>query len=218
MWGFRQWAQVVDHLHKRWGATVIVTGTATERWLAERITRHAHHAPLNACGRTSLTELAALVDGADLMVAVNSGPAAMAVATGTPVVILNALYYEFEESLWGAHPGDNVVTDLVVRDNGAHRWYGDCRARKLRGERHCVNPACIGQGVMGTISPEMVIQAIDERLAAWGQREEAGDGGGDDADGNGWVHRPGTLPDAGGGAGVRPGAVPVAGGAAAPLA
>jgi hypothetical protein len=132
--------------------------------MAERIAGHAERPPANLCGRTSLAELTALIDRLDLLVAVNSGPAAVAVAAGTPVVILNALYYDFEDSLWGRLPGDEVVSDVVARDGGAHRWFGDCRRDRLRRERRCVNPACIGRGVMGEIDTGRVIEAIDERL------------------------------------------------------
>src|SRR5581483_11068641 len=101
----------------------------------------------------------------DLFVGVDSGPAALAAAAGTPAVVLDALYYQFERPPWGALPGDEIVSAVVARDDGVHRWYGDCRLASLRRERSCVNPACIGRGVMGEIAVEAVIRAVEARLA-----------------------------------------------------
>src|SRR5439155_8355229 len=37
MWGFEQWAEVADHLIERWNARLMITGLASERWMADRI-------------------------------------------------------------------------------------------------------------------------------------------------------------------------------------
>jgi ADP-heptose:LPS heptosyltransferase len=166
MWGFQQWATVADHLKSRWHARLVITGVASELWIAEAIAAKMSRPVAIACGQTTLMQLAALIERLDLLAGVDSGPVALCVATGTPAVALDGLYYEFEQIPWGRFAGDEVVRNVVSRDDGRHAWFGQCRLATLRRSRHCVNPACIGQGVMGMIEPAAVIEAIDACLAA----------------------------------------------------
>lgn len=73
------------------GATIVLSGAAQDRSLVEEV-RAAMAAPaLSLAGQLDLGELAALIAGAELLVANNSGPAHIAAALGTPVVDLYAL-------------------------------------------------------------------------------------------------------------------------------
>lgn len=69
------------------GHRVVVTGTAQDGELAAAV---AGERATNLAGATSLPELAALLAGADCLVAGNTGPAHLAAAVGTPVVSLFA--------------------------------------------------------------------------------------------------------------------------------
>lgn len=69
------------------GWRVVVTGTPDERSLTRRV---AGFSGLDLGGRTTLAELAAVIDGAAAVVTGNTGPAHLAAATGTPVVSLFA--------------------------------------------------------------------------------------------------------------------------------
>ncbi|MBA8824862.1 ADP-heptose:LPS heptosyltransferase [Saccharopolyspora lacisalsi] len=87
----RQWpvehcVDAVRRLTAR-GHRVVVTGTPDQRDLTARV---SDGAALDLGGRTGLSELAAVLDGADVVVAPNTGPAHLAAAVGTPVVSLFA--------------------------------------------------------------------------------------------------------------------------------
>ncbi|TXR52925.1 glycosyltransferase family 9 protein [Quadrisphaera setariae] len=69
------------------GHHVVVTGGPGEVDLTGRVAAAAPGA-LDAGGRTSLGELAALLDAADVVVVGNTGPAHLAAAVGTPVASL----------------------------------------------------------------------------------------------------------------------------------
>jgi ADP-heptose:LPS heptosyltransferase len=71
----------------RAGRRVIVTGRHEEKDLTARV---AGDAGRDLGGRTDLAELAAVLAGADAVVAGNTGPAHLAAAVGTPVVSLFA--------------------------------------------------------------------------------------------------------------------------------
>ena len=69
------------------GHRVVVTGAPSERLLTQRV---AGTSAVNLGGRTSPAELAAVLSGAQVVVAPNTGPAHLAAAAGTPVVSLFA--------------------------------------------------------------------------------------------------------------------------------
>ncbi|SFW84344.1 glycosyltransferase family 9 protein [Amycolatopsis australiensis] len=69
------------------GHRVLVTGAPSERHLCQAV---AGTSAVNLGGRTSLAELAAVLSGAQVVVAPNTGPAHLAAAAGTPVVSLFA--------------------------------------------------------------------------------------------------------------------------------
>lgn len=72
------------------GHRVLVTGSPSEADRAAEICRRAGGGPVNLGGRTSLPMLAAVLAGADVLVAPNTGAAHLAAAVGTPVVSLFA--------------------------------------------------------------------------------------------------------------------------------
>lgn len=67
------------------GYRVVVTGSSDERGLTKAV---AGHAAVDLGGRTTFTELAAVLANAGVVVAPNTGPAHLASAVGTPVVSL----------------------------------------------------------------------------------------------------------------------------------
>ncbi|MEY9213244.1 glycosyltransferase family 9 protein [Thermobifida halotolerans] len=91
--GSRRWpelrfAEVARRLRER-GLRVMVTGSAEERRIAERVARVAGLHPQGiAAGTTGLSQLAALVAGARLVVSGDTGVAHLATAYGTPSVVL----------------------------------------------------------------------------------------------------------------------------------
>lgn len=87
----RQWpagrcAEAVAELASR-GRRVLVTGAGPERELTARV---AGDTAADLGGRTSMAELAAVLAGAGVVVAGNTGPAHLAAAVRTPVVSLFA--------------------------------------------------------------------------------------------------------------------------------
>jgi len=91
-WRAQNYAAVVSHLQSQFGARVLLTGGPTDiehRYGAE-IEAAAEQPVINLVGRTSLKQLLALLERADLLICPDSGPAHMATAVGTPVVGLYA--------------------------------------------------------------------------------------------------------------------------------
>jgi heptosyltransferase I len=97
-WRIENYAALADHAAEAHGARVILTGGPTdlEAQYAEGICRLARKsAPINLVGGTTLKQLLALLDRADVLVCPDSGPAHMATAVGTPVIGLYATSNRF---------------------------------------------------------------------------------------------------------------------------
>ncbi len=87
------------------GQRVVLTGTAAERPTARRVARAARLDPGSVlAGRTGLSELAALVAAASMVVSNDTGVAHLAVAYGTPSV---TLFGPVSPALWGPPAGDS---------------------------------------------------------------------------------------------------------------
>lgn len=87
LWEVRRWRELAAVLLAE-GAGVLLTGGDADGALTAEIGAGLDPAPLSLVGQLSLKELAAVLEGSDLMVTVDSGPMHMAAAMGTPVVAL----------------------------------------------------------------------------------------------------------------------------------
>lgn len=91
-WRAENFAAVAQYAHETYGAEIILTGAATqiEREYGAAITAEASVPVKNLIGKTTLKQLLAILDRADLLICPDSGPAHMATTVGTPVIGLYA--------------------------------------------------------------------------------------------------------------------------------
>lgn len=140
----RQWpaghcAAAVRALHEA-GYRVVVTGAAEERELTARV---AGDIATDLGGRTDLAELAAVLDGAAVVTAPNTGPAHLAAAVGTPVVSL------FAPVVPAARWAPYGVPTVLLGDQTA-----PCQDSRAR---HCPVP---GHPCLSEVTPEDVVAAV----------------------------------------------------------
>lgn len=90
-WPEASYAAVIDHLAAR-GLRVILSGgpDAAEIAFCDRVAQASGHAPVNLAGKTSLTQLLALLELSQFMIAPDTGPAHMGTVAGIPVIGLYA--------------------------------------------------------------------------------------------------------------------------------
>ncbi|MEZ9539355.1 glycosyltransferase family 9 protein [Shewanella sp. 10N.286.51.B8] len=115
-WLPERYAAVADHAVEK-GYRVIVCGgpSQLEVDLAANIIKHSHSDIDNMIGKTSLTQLLALLKRASLVIAPDTGPAHMAVTQGTPVI---GLYAHSNPGRTGPYSSlDSVVSvyDQVIK-------------------------------------------------------------------------------------------------------
>ena len=91
-WRAENYVAVATAVQRQYGARIVLTGgpTDTERDYGEAISRGTPGPVVNLIGRTSLKQMLAVLELADLVICPDSGPAHMATAVGTPVVGLYA--------------------------------------------------------------------------------------------------------------------------------
>ncbi|HEX8245914.1 MAG TPA: glycosyltransferase family 9 protein [Longimicrobium sp.] len=90
-WPPERWAAVADALHERWGLASVLVGGRSERELEmeRQLRAAAAHPPISALG-SGFRNLVAILDAAELVLALDSAPLHIAVALDRPVISLMA--------------------------------------------------------------------------------------------------------------------------------
>lgn len=88
-WPVPYWATLLDQLIREDHVQVVLTGAPNDLPLIEKITGRMREQPLNLAGKTSLTQLAALLKKVDLLISGDSGPMHMAGGVATPVIAIH---------------------------------------------------------------------------------------------------------------------------------
>jgi ADP-heptose:LPS heptosyltransferase len=138
-WPAQHCAQAVRALAAA-GHRVVVTGSTRERRLTAEV---AGDTGVDLGGRTDLCTLAAVLDGACVVVAGNTGPAHLAAAVGTPVVSL------FAPVVPAARWAPYGVPTVLLGDQHA-----PCRDSRAR---HCPVP---GHPCLAGVDPTEVVEAV----------------------------------------------------------
>lgn len=87
-WPAHRFAELTDMLSEKQHAMVILIGGPADTVLAEEIISHSRTKPLSLAGRTSIPQLAALLQKCSVLVSGDTGPLHLATAVGTPAVAL----------------------------------------------------------------------------------------------------------------------------------
>ena len=87
-WPRENFARLGDSLAEKLGAKVVISGAKKDAQLVGEIQRMMKNKPVISCGKTTLKELGALLERANLVVANDTGPMHLAVAMKANVVAL----------------------------------------------------------------------------------------------------------------------------------
>jgi lipopolysaccharide heptosyltransferase II len=88
LWPKEKFAQLVDRLIEEIGVQVILVGSVDEVKMTNEIIELMQHGVVNLTGKLTLSQLAAVIDRADLTISNDSGPMHIAAALKIPVVVL----------------------------------------------------------------------------------------------------------------------------------
>lgn len=162
-WSCQQWlperfAEVAATLQREAGATIVLTGSASEVPLQEEIAAELPAAPLRAAGRTSFGELVEVIRSLDLLVCVNSAASSVADAVGTPSVVLLG-----PED--GRHSGMESSPSRRILQPGGSRPPGSwCELGRWGVLSSCESPICRGVGGLAEMGASEVSTAALQML------------------------------------------------------
>lgn len=144
-WPKENFAGLADILIEQFSAKVVISGAKKDARLADEIKRLMKHVPAITCGRTTLRQLGALLERADLVIANDTGPMHIAVAMKTKVI-----------ALFG--PTSPEITGP----------YGEGEYRVISKWKECDIPCydltCRDNRCMAAISVEEVVAVVEELL------------------------------------------------------
>ena len=165
-WGPKRWpkknfAQLADMLAEGLSAKIVLSGAKKDAVLVEEIRGMMKSSPVVSCGLTTLKELGALLERADLVVANDSGPMHLAVAMKSNVI---ALFGPTSPGLTGPYGKGNYRVIWKTKDCDPSAGSGS-HPEALEGcEVPCYDVTCIDNRCMKLITVEEVFKESEEML------------------------------------------------------
>jgi lipopolysaccharide heptosyltransferase II len=148
-WPIPHWATLLDKLIRELDAQVVLTGASDDTLLIESVTRKMQEQAIDLAGKTSLPQLVALLQQADLVISGDSGPMHIAAAVGTPLI---AIHGPTDPAL----SGPVSPTATVLRSD---IWCSPCYNAKDTADCRFFTTQC-----MKNILPAQVFKVVQEKL------------------------------------------------------
>jgi lipopolysaccharide heptosyltransferase II len=159
-WPIPYWATLIDRLIRVEHARIVLTGATGDLPIIEGVMSRMRERAINLAGKTSLTQLAALLQRADLVISGDSGPMHMAVAVDAPLI---AIHGPTNPSLGGPVSPDATILR-------SHIWCSPCYNAKDPADCPFYTTQC-----MKNILPSAVFAVAREKLKAGRQLQNSGD-------------------------------------------
>jgi ADP-heptose:LPS heptosyltransferase len=87
-WPIDRFGALGDMLQRKTGMTLVVVGSSNETWMSLELSKRMPSKPIDLTGKTTLAELAAVLNRCSLLVTNDTGTMHLAAAVGTPCVAL----------------------------------------------------------------------------------------------------------------------------------
>jgi heptosyltransferase-2 len=150
-WPWENYARVADKLIRELKARIIIFGDSSEGNICRQVQNAMQQAPINACGKTSLKQFAALLGKCNLIVCNDGGPLHVAVSQDVPTV---SVFGPVDEKVYGPYPPGSKHT-VVTKDIDCRPCYRRFKLPTCHRNRQCIRE----------ISTEEVFIAIKQGLA-----------------------------------------------------
>lgn len=148
-WPIPYWATLIDRLVRENVAQVVFSGAPDDLPLIESVTRRMHEHAVNLAGKTSLTQLAALMERADLLVTGDSGPMHIATAVGTPLIAIHG----------PTDPAESGPVSPYATILRSDIWCSPCYRAKNTADCRFFTTQC-----MKNIPPNQVFDVVQKKL------------------------------------------------------
>jgi len=87
-WGYEKWVRIINWLWEEYEISTVIVGATGEREKSIDIAKKCHDQVFNLTGRTTLSELAAVLNLSSLHIGVDSAAPQIAAAVGTPTITI----------------------------------------------------------------------------------------------------------------------------------
>src|SRR3989344_7925031 len=114
-WPSEKYAKLADKIVENFGVAIILIGDKKEQDLCDAVARRMRHVCVNLCGKTSITQLAALSERCKAVVVNDGGPLHIAVAAGAKTV---SIFGPVDDRVYGPYPRDKhivITQDIACR-------------------------------------------------------------------------------------------------------
>ena len=148
-WPVPYWATLINRLVSEDGVQIVLTGAPNDIPLVTEVLRRTHEHVYNLAGKTSLTQLAALYQHANLLITGDSGPMHIAAAVGTPLI---AIHGPTDPAL----SGPISPTATILRSD---IWCSPCYNAKGPAECRFHTTQC-----MKDVTPTQVYDVVHEKI------------------------------------------------------
>jgi ADP-heptose:LPS heptosyltransferase len=120
-WPLEKYAKLADKLIEKFSATTILMGDKSEEDLCSQVSAAMSRQPLMACGKTTITQFAALTQRCSLLIVNDGGPLHIGVAAGVKTV---SIFGPVSEEVYGPYPiGNNAVITKEIACRPCYRRF-----------------------------------------------------------------------------------------------
>lgn len=140
LYPLESWAKIIGALHEKWRVIPFFTGASEDRSLYEQLIKMSSIKGVNLAGKLSLRQSMALYKNMHLAVCVDSGPAHLCAAVGTPTV---AIFGPTDPVRWRPYRSNTVAV-----------YDSSLPCRPCHYQKTCTDRPCLTQ-----LDPQNVVDA-----------------------------------------------------------
>lgn len=148
-WDASRFAALADKLHQRYQAQIILVGSANDGVVDVKTSMS--FTPLDLSGKTTLTELAGIIQSADLFIGADSGIMHLAASVGTPLV---AIFGPSNADAWGTWTPTSK--SIIIRSAP------ECSPCSYVGHGIGLREGCLARTCMRMVTVEHVLTAVHQ--------------------------------------------------------
>jgi ADP-heptose:LPS heptosyltransferase len=149
-WPAENFARLADKIIENYQAKIIIMGDFSEQEIAKQVMAKMHHKAWDLTGKTTLSQLAALLSKARLVITNDGGPLHMAVALGVKSV---SIFGPVDNVVYGPYPASDKYT-VIKKELTCRPCYQKFRIPACDRDRECIN----------SISTEDVLAAVSSLI------------------------------------------------------
>lgn len=150
-WPSDKFAQLTDKIVEKYKAKIIIMGDFSEKEIIKSIIDKMHYKAIDLTGKTTVVELASLLNRINLLITNDGGPLHMAVALGKKTV---SFFGPVDPKVYGPYPPDGNKHIVLRKVLDCSPCYREFRLKPCLKNKECLE----------SIEVEEALQAVDRLI------------------------------------------------------